>query len=159
MNPPPGGSKSRRCLITNKCIFGIFGFFFFSHIRQVHHVLYHWKNKAKRTFFFFDSYTPPSCLFRNIWVEDRLIVTFWLAQKNPFFKKMAFLPYGFWARYVSGNEHYYWIAQLKSYPMIYNMRYLSYMTKEKNSNMHLFVIRHLLDFDPPGGVFMNYRNQ
>ena len=75
---------------------------------------------------------------------------------------MAFLPYGFWGRYVSGNEYYYWIAQLKSYPMIYNMRYLSYMTKEKNPknpNMHLFVFRHLVDFDPPGGGFMNYRNQ
>jgi hypothetical protein len=74
---------------------------------------------------------------------------------------MTFFSYGFWGRYVSGNEYFYWIAQLKSYPMIYNMTYLSYMTKEKNPknpNMH-FVFRHLLDFDPPGGGVMNYRNQ
>ena len=76
------------------------------------------------------------------------------SRKTGFFQKMAFLPYGFWRRYVSSNEYYFWIAQLKSYPMIYNMTYFDHICVEKNPknrNMHIFIFWPLLDFDPPGG--------
>ena len=67
---------------------------------------------------------------------------------------MAFLPYDFWGRYVSGIEYYFWIAQLKSYPMIYNMRHFYYKSEEKNPKnryIRILIFWPLLDFDPPGG--------
>jgi hypothetical protein len=46
--------------------------------------------------------------------------------------------------------------------MIYNMRYFSHICEEKNPknrNLHFFIFWQHMDFDPPGGVVMNYQNQ
>jgi hypothetical protein len=69
---------------------------------------------------------------------------------------------------VSGEDMYramstiFWIAQLKSYPMIYNMTYFNHICEEKNPKnryTRILIFWPLLDFDPPGGGVMNYQNQ
>ncbi len=43
---------------------------------------------------------------------------------------ILFLPYGSHWKHMSSNEYYFWIAQLKSFPKIYNIRYFDHITKE-----------------------------